>query len=122
MPGILCDESTHGNLAKAFHRRTRLGELPAVDVLRVGEPGAPPFGTLDPDLLMWCEENDRILVSDDRNTLPAHLRDHLAAGRHSPGVLLMKNNTTIPKVVESAVLIAAVDPDLCRDQCVFIPL
>lgn len=122
MPGILCDESTHGNLAKAFHRRTRLGEYPPVEVLRVGEPGAPPEGTLDPELLVWCEENDRILVSDDRNTLPVHLRDHLAAGRHSPGVLLIKHKTTIPKVVESVVLIAVVEPELCQDQWVYIPL
>lgn len=122
MPGVLCDESTHGNLAKAFHRRSRLGEQPEVDVLRVGEPGAPPFGTQDPQLLVWCEENDRILVSDDRNTLPVHLGNHLAAGRRSPGILLIKNDTTIPKVVESVVLIVALEPELSRDRCVFIPL
>lgn len=121
MPGILCDENTHGDLVRAFHRRTRLGEQPPVEVLRVGEPGAPPTGTLDPDLLVWCAENDFILLSDDRNTLPGHLRDHLAAGGHSPGILLMRNRITIPKVVESAVLVAAVDPDLCRNQVVFIP-
>ena len=122
MPGILCDESTHGNLAKAFHRRTRLGEQPSVDVLRVGEPGAPPFGTQDPELLVWCEEYDRILVSDDRNTMPGHLAAHIASGRHSPGVLLLKNGFRIPRVVESVVLIAVVEPELCRDRVVFIPL
>jgi hypothetical protein len=122
MPGILCDESTHGNLAKALHRRTRLGEQPAVDVLRVGEPGAPPFGIQDPELLIWCEENDRILVSDDRNTLPVHLHNHLAVGRHSPGILLIKSKTTLPKVIESVVLIAVLDPDYCRDRWAYIPL
>ena len=122
MPGILCDESTHGNLTKAFHRRARLGEQPSIEVLRVGDAGCPAYGTQDPELLVWCEENDFILVSDDRTTLPKHLQDHLALGRHSPGILLVKHNSTIQKIIESVVLVVSVDPELCRDQWVFIPL
>ena len=32
----------------------------------IGDPGAPPRGTLDPEILIWCEENGFILVTNNR--------------------------------------------------------
>jgi Domain of unknown function (DUF5615) len=34
---------------------------PALTVWAVNDPGAPAKGTLDPDILRWCEEHDFIL-------------------------------------------------------------
>lgn len=55
---------------------------PALDVLRVGDPGAPVLGTLDPDLLRWLEINQRVLVTDNRKSMPRHVADQTAAGSH----------------------------------------
>ena len=70
-----------GDLLKALRRQSRLGGSWVVDVVKVGGVDAPPFSTPDPDLLIWCEANDRILVTNDRNTMPGHFNDHLAAGQ-----------------------------------------
>ncbi len=43
-------------------------------VIRViGEPATPPKGTLDPEILCWCEENNFILVTNNRTSMPVHL-------------------------------------------------
>lgn len=73
---------------------------PTLTVWRIGSPGAPPGGALDPDILRWCEEYGFILVTNNRQSMPAHLRDHLAAGRHVPGIFELNPNMTIGQTVE----------------------
>lgn len=38
-------------------------------ILAVGELTAPPRGTLDPEILCWCEEHDFILVTNNRKSI-----------------------------------------------------
>jgi Domain of unknown function (DUF5615) len=65
--------------------RTELLRREATIVIwKVGSPGAPPRETLDPDILRWCEENNFILVTNNRRSMPRHLRDHLAEGDTFP--------------------------------------
>lgn len=119
---FLLDENTHGGLAEAFRRRKRLSTLPAVDVIRVGDADGPPAGIQDPELLIWAEEHDRIVVSNDKRTLPGHLQNHLASGRHSPGILFVKPGTGIAQLIDELVLISeACTPDEFRDRYQFIP-
>src|SRR5262249_11639833 len=81
-----------------------------------------PLGTTDPDLLLWCEGNGRVLVSRDHRTMPAHLTAHLLAGRHLPGLLLLHPVWTIPAVIAALVLHdQACDPADLVDQTVYIP-
>jgi hypothetical protein len=90
---------------------------PEVPVLAVGEPGNPPRGTLDPDILLWCEEWDCLLVTNNRHSMPIHLRDHLAAGRHIPGILLLNPGMRVGETTEALQLIAyASEPGEYRDQ------
>ena len=122
MLAFLLDEDTHGGLAEAFRRRVRLGTLPAVDVIRVGDLGGPPAGIKDPELLIWAEEHDRVIVSNDKRTLPSHLQNHLASGRHSPGILFAKPGTSIAQLIDELVLISvACTPDDFRDSYQFLP-
>jgi Domain of unknown function (DUF5615) len=58
---------------------------PGILVRYLGEPGTPSLQTPDEQILEWCEAFDAILVTNNRNTMPTHLLDHLAAGRHVPG-------------------------------------
>jgi hypothetical protein len=37
-----------------------------IDVLHVGDANAPPIGTLDPDILDYCSQTQRILVTENR--------------------------------------------------------
>jgi predicted nuclease of predicted toxin-antitoxin system len=44
---------------------------PAIDVVHVGEPGAPQLGTPDPDVLRYLEISERVLVTSNRKSMPA---------------------------------------------------
>jgi hypothetical protein len=43
-----------------------------IEVLAVGQPLAPPKGTLDPDILIWIERTGYILLTANRRTIPEH--------------------------------------------------
>jgi hypothetical protein len=86
-PSFLLDE--HVN--RAIQRQLRRLD-PDIDVLAIGDPEAPRSGTSDPDILVWLETNGYILVTENRNTLPGHLTDHYASGRHVPGILWIRPN------------------------------
>jgi len=94
-----------------------------IEVLAIGDPGAPPAGTSDPDILVWLEENSYILVTENRSTLPVHLSDHFAAGRHIPGVLWIRPGVGIGRIIEELHLIwFASTADEYQDRMLFIPL
>lgn len=95
------------NLAKQW-RVQLLRRLPSLTVWMVGDPSAPGLGTLDPDILLWCEAHGFILVTNNRRSMPRHLADHLAAGRTVPGILVLRKNAAMGQVIEDLVLIAAV--------------
>jgi hypothetical protein len=79
----------------------------------VGDPSAPGLGTLDPDILLWCEAHGFILVTNNRRSMPQHLSEHLAAGRQIPGILVLRKNAAMDQVIEDLILIteAAGDDD-----------
>ena len=93
----LLDENVRGGgLWQALGLHNARGSFP-VAVLRVGDPPDLPLGSKDPDILKWCELEDRILVSLDRSTVPRDLALHLQAGGHSPGVFLILKNSKSPR-------------------------
>jgi hypothetical protein len=53
---------------------------PELIVRIIGDPDAPSKGTLDPEILVWCEVYDFILVTNNRKSMPGHLADHLSQG------------------------------------------
>ena len=76
-----------------------------IDVCCIGDSAVPPIGTSDPVILEWLEENRYLLVSRNRRTMPKHLQDHLAKGRHVPGLLLIRHQTSIGSLVSDLLLI-----------------
>jgi hypothetical protein len=86
------------NVVPAF-RMALLQQDPMMIVWKIGDPGAPPVGTKDPDILDWCEEKRFILVTNNRKSMPEHLTDHLARGRHIPGILELNPNMGIGETV-----------------------
>jgi hypothetical protein len=69
---------------------------PSIHVQFVGDGISPPRGTLDPELLVYCEENTLALVTFDKRTMPGHIADHLAAGRHTRGVIIIRDQSLAP--------------------------
>lgn len=104
-------------------RAELLKREPNLVVWKVGDPGAPPRGTPDPAILQWCEENAFILVTNNRRSMPQHLRDHLHEGRHVPGVFELNPDMGIGETIEELLLIwGAADMDEYRDLLIYLPL
>ena len=102
---FVLDEHLRGPLWRAIHWHNLRG-LELLDVVRVGDEPGIELGVTDPTLLLWSEQENRILVTEDRRTIGVHLRAHLRSGRHSPGVFLVKPGSRIPDVVEFLALAA----------------
>jgi hypothetical protein len=95
----------------------------SVDVLAVGDDTAPGIGTGDAELLRWIEENNYVLVSRNRRTLPQHLREHLEGGGHVPGIFLLRRQYPFSQVIEDLLLIwESGDPKEYQDQLIYLPL
>jgi len=55
--------------------------------------------------------------------MPKHLADHLAQGRHSPGILVIDPNQSIGQLIEELITIAgASDEDEYQDRIEYLPL
>ncbi len=73
---------------------------PAIDVLRVGDPDTLPLGTLDPELLRYLEQSQRLLVTNNRTSMPQHLEAHWAAGGQIWGLFWLQPSATISRCAE----------------------
>lgn len=114
------DEHLRGVLPETVRRRAQR-EGYSLDVAEVGDESGPPLGILDPDLLIWAEGNQRILVSRDTNTLRGHLKEHLKGGRHSPGVFIVREPLNLALADWLVLMAFASSPDEWRDGLAFVP-
>lgn len=114
----LFDECFSPSLAMEFRAKDPLREIDYI-----GKGGVLPKGTLDPDVLIWCEANEAILVTNNRSTMPRHLADHLAAGRHVPGIFQVPEAWTGTELFDELTLIAGSDvPGEYADHIRYLPL
>jgi hypothetical protein len=89
----------------------------------IGDPGTPERGTLDPDILLWCEANGFVLVTNNRTSMPRHLRAHLAAGRHVPGIFILNPTMSIGATIdELGIISGATESDEHADQIKHLPV
>lgn len=98
-------------------------QKPDLVVCAVGDPGIPPKGTKDPEILLWCEEHDFLLVTNNRKSMPVHLTDHIAQGRQVPGIFILNPNLSIGRNLGELILIAEGSfDDEYQNQIVHLPL
>ncbi|BAG03379.1 MAG: DUF5615 family PIN-like protein [Microcystis sp.] len=97
---FLLDENLSPKLKIAVQRINS-----TIDILRVGDADAPLLGTLDPNLLQYLELSQRLLITDNRSTMPNHLKDHWNTGGHTWGIIWLRPSGTISQWAESMILI-----------------
>lgn len=79
-------------------------------------------GLKDPDVLQISADSARVLVSQDRRTMPAHFARYVAAAQ-SPGVILLREAIPIATAIEELVLIwSASEAGEWVNRLVWIPL
>jgi len=59
----------------------------------------------DPEVLALAAENQRLLVSHDVGTMPAHFRVFRNAGKQSPGVFLIPQSLDTGTAIDELLLI-----------------
>jgi hypothetical protein len=115
---FLLDENTDPRIGVSL-RRNR----PEINVLEIGSRGAPALGTLDPEILVWCEMHRYGLVTANRSSMPMHLKAHLDCGRHVPGIFVFSVDLSIGEIANDLLLIFdAAQPGEFEDQIVYLPL
>jgi Domain of unknown function (DUF5615) len=115
---FLLDEHVGAKLQRALLRRQR-----DMLVWHIGDAGAPPRGTPDPEILLWCERDGYSLVTNNRASMPVHLRDHLALRHHVPGIFTLNDDMSIGETVEELFLLwTAADPVEYADQLNYLPV
>lgn len=97
---LLLDENLSPALREALRRHD-----PDIDVLRVGDSNAPALGTLDPDILVYLEQHQRALITDNRASMPGHVRDHIAAGGKHWGIFTIRPRAPLAEIIESVILL-----------------
>ncbi|MGB3670278.1 MAG: DUF5615 family PIN-like protein [Phormidesmis sp.] len=96
---------------------------PDLVVRAVGKLGVPGTGTLDPEILKWCELNQFVLFTNNRASMPMHLRAHIAEGRHVPGILVLNKNMSMGQTIEELLVVAeAAFDDEFQDRIDFLPV
>ena len=117
-PRFLLDEHVNRAIQRQLRRLDR-----QIDVLAIGDPEAPPTGTLDPDILVWLETHGYLLVTANRSTMPVHFTAHLAMGRHIPGIIWLRPGVSLGRIIDELYLIwVASTADEYQDALLFIPL
>ena len=96
---------------------------PEMQVLVIGDEKSPVLGAPDPVILKWIEQNGYILITRNRRTIPGHLREHLAAGHHVPGIFLLRRRFALGHLIEDLLLIwRASKPGEYQDRIEYLPL
>jgi hypothetical protein len=115
---FLIDEDLSPDYARELQRYNS-----AIDVLRVGNPGAPALSTLDPDILLYCEREQRALVTETRSTMPGHEAAHFGAGHHHWGIFKLRPGYGIGiYLAEFQLIWEASEAEEWVDQSRWIPL
>ncbi len=118
----LFDEHLRGPLWRTA-RRYNIDAAESLDVVRVGDLPDLPLEVDDPSILRWTEQENRILVTLDQHTMPIHLAEHLAAGRHCPGIFMVRMDASVRQMIEFLLLAAcASEPLEWIDRIEFVSL
>jgi Domain of unknown function (DUF5615) len=97
---FLLDENLSPRLKPAVLRLN-----PEIDILRIGEPATPSLGTLDPDVLNYLESSQRLLVTNNRNSMPGHLEAHWAENKQIWGLFWIRPDTPLGVLAQELCMI-----------------
>lgn len=106
----------HEDIIRGLRRRE-----PALDIVRVVDIGLGH--TPDPLILEWAAGEGRILITGDLNSMVGFAWDRVKSGQSMPGVLALKENVGIGRVIDDILLVALCHTaDEMKDQVLYIPL
>ncbi len=118
----LIDENLRGGFRKSLFNAAWASGFP-IDLLQVGDEGAPALGAQDPQVIAWCEAHQRVLISLDKKSLPGHLANHLSLGGHCQGIFVILPGVRWNRVLDELVLLCHASlPGEYQDRILFLPM
>jgi hypothetical protein len=108
------DNDLHEDILRSTKR------LGPIDFQRAPDLGLHT-GIEDPEVLRLCAEQNRMLVTHDRRTMPIHFGEFIK-GADSPGVFIVSRKLSIAAVAEWLALYwTATEAEEHRNQIISIP-
>src|SRR5258708_33365739 len=112
---FIADYDFNGEIIDGLLRRE-----PGLDIETGHEAGLE--GLPDPEVLAKAANEDRILITHDRRTMPHHFGEFISR-RDSPGVLVIPQQIGIGAAIEELLLIcSASDAEEWRNRILYLPL
>jgi hypothetical protein len=96
---FLTDEDFDNDVLRGLLRR-----LPELDIVRVQDVDLS--GASDPVILDWAERENRIVLTHDASTMPAHAYERLDAGLRLSGVCVVPKSLPIGQAIDEILLLA----------------
>ena len=113
---LLADENSNGDIVRGLRLRQ-----PDLDVVRVQDVDLA--GADDPDVLAWAAENDRIVLTHDRATMPDYAYAGVDAGKKMPGVFVLHDRFPVGRAIQELLLMAVCsEQSEWSDRVVYLPL
>ncbi len=117
MLNLASDADVHGAILRGLCRR-----CVEIDLVRVQD--TLPEGTADPEVLAWAADQNRILITNDRNTMIAVAYQAAADGTPTPGIIVTSNYQSIGSAIDDILLIAECmsESEIRNRVVVYLPL
>lgn len=95
---FLFDEDVDHRILRGLTRREQ-----TIDILTV--PAAGLTSAADRDVLRWAAANQRVLVTQDVNTMTKYLFQEVEAGGPTPGVIFVPRDVSIGRTIDDLLLV-----------------
>ena len=114
---LATDADVHGAIIRGLRRR-----LPTIDLMRVQD--VLPPNTPDSEVLAWTTTANRVLITNDRNTMVGLAYQRAAVEDSVPGLIATSNEQSIGSAIDDILVVAeCMSERELRDQIVvFLPL
>lgn len=113
---LVSDENFNGEIVRGLLRRER-----ELDLARVQDVGLAEAD--DPVILEWAADNQRVLLTHDRRTVPGFAWERVRAGKAMTGVLVVSDRMPIGQAIEELCLIASCSlPNEWQSRVDYLPL
>lgn len=113
---LLSDENFNGDIIRGLFLRQ-----PNIDLIRVQDVGLQEEN--DPEILTWAANNERILITHDRATMPDFAYERLVMGKPMTGLFVVNDRIIIRQAIdELLLLINCTEPTEWKGIILYLPL
>ena len=95
---LLSDENFNGDILRGLFLRQ-----PDLDLLRVQDVGLTQID--DPTILAWAAENDRIILTHDRATMPDFAYQRLVKKEVMTGLFVINDRTSVRRIIDELLVV-----------------